>query len=80
MIRTAGNIVPNLMSIAQGSYYLLNLHSGKRIIRINWTVPMSADAISPFQLFTIIFIISIQYSIKSLLGMLVFENTDCLHN
>ena len=31
----------------QGSYYFLNLHSGERIVRNNWTVlPMPAEVIS----------------------------------
>ena len=34
----AGAIDLHQMGNEQGSYYLLNLHSGKRIIRNNWTV------------------------------------------
>jgi len=41
-LRTSGN--------AQGSYYILSLHSGKKVIRNRWTVlPMPVEVITTVQ-------------------------------
>ena len=47
MPRTSGAIALRPTGNAQGSYYFLSLHSGKRIARNNWTVlPMPAEVIA----------------------------------
>jgi len=45
--RTSGAIALRPSGNAQGSYYFLNLHSRKRIIRNNWTIlPMPNEVIN----------------------------------
>jgi len=45
--RTAGAIALHPTGNKQGSYYFLSLHTGKRVVRNNWTVlPMPAEVIA----------------------------------
>jgi len=45
--RMAGAIALHPTGNEQGSYYFLSLHTGKRVVRINWTVlPMPAEVIA----------------------------------
>ena len=45
--RTAGAIALRPTGNEQGSYYFLSLHTGKRVVRNNWTVlPMPAEVIA----------------------------------
>ena len=47
--RTAGAKDLRPMDNAQGSYYFLNLHTGKRVVRNNWTVLLMPSAGSSVQ-------------------------------
>jgi len=45
--RMAGAIALRPTGNEQGSYYVLSLHTGKRVVRNNWTVlPMTAEVIA----------------------------------
>jgi len=47
LLRTEGGIALCLMGNEQGRYYFLSLHTGKRIVRNNWTVlPIPAKVIA----------------------------------